>query len=99
MERLLNIGQLAGLLGVEVSTVYSWTHRKAIPFIKIGKLVRFRESDIMTWLEKKACTPDQPAPIKASPIKSGNSRARKAISNDYVARIVEGARKEVFNGV
>jgi len=44
----------AELLGVEKSTIYQWTHQGFIPHVKLGKLVRFREADVMKWLDGKS---------------------------------------------
>ena len=53
MERLLAPKQIAEKLGVAVSTIYQWTHTEFIPHIKVGKFVRFRESDIEKWLNSR----------------------------------------------
>jgi excisionase family DNA binding protein len=38
---------------VKISTIYQWTHIGYIPHFKLGRFVRFRESDILKWLELK----------------------------------------------
>ena len=50
--RLLNAQEIAEFIGVQQSTIYQWTHQGFIPHIKVGKLVRFREDDVMKWLSK-----------------------------------------------
>ena len=55
MNRLLTIDQLSELLQVKKSTIYQWTHEEFIPHVKLGRLVRFREAEVMSWLEKKKC--------------------------------------------
>jgi len=52
-ESLLDIQQLARKLGVTESWVRSQVLKKKIPFIKVGKLIRFSESDIVKWLEER----------------------------------------------
>ena len=54
MEKLLNVEQIAEILQVKKSTIREWTHKKFIPFVKFGKLVRFRESDILNWLQERS---------------------------------------------
>ncbi len=54
MDKLLTIDQMAEILGVQKSTLYQWTHTGFIPHIKLGRFVRFRESDVNNWLEKKS---------------------------------------------
>jgi excisionase family DNA binding protein len=53
MERLLNIKELSQLLNVKAGTIYAWVHQDLIPYYKLNKLVRFRESEINEWLKKK----------------------------------------------
>ena len=54
MPKLLTPQEVADYLGVKVSTIYQWTHQEFIPHIKIGKHVRFRQSVIDRWLDKRA---------------------------------------------
>ena len=53
MERLLNITELSNLLNVKQSTIYDWVHKNLIPYVKLNRLVRFRESEITEWLKIK----------------------------------------------
>lgn len=53
----LNVTQAATLLGVSVDTIYSWTMRKTIPFYKLGRLVRFKKSELMEFIEGKKIEP------------------------------------------
>lgn len=34
-------------------TIYGWIHEGVIPFIKLGRLVRFSEKEVQAWLNKK----------------------------------------------
>ena len=51
--KLIDIQALSTLLSVKPKTIYDWVHRNYIPYIKIGKLVRFDETEIKKWLENK----------------------------------------------
>jgi len=54
MEKLLNPKQLAEILGVKCTTVYSWLNRGSdIPHLKIQGTVRFREKAIQDWIIAK----------------------------------------------
>ena len=48
--KLLNVQEVAELLGVRKSTIYQWTSQEYIPHIKVGKMVRFKDTDIEKWL-------------------------------------------------
>jgi excisionase family DNA binding protein len=41
MERLLTVSEVAQLLQVKPSTVYTWVREGKIPHTKIGRLIRF----------------------------------------------------------
>jgi len=50
---LYSITEVAEFLNVQVSTIYGWIHKREIPYYKIGRLVKFKGSEIEEWLEKK----------------------------------------------
>jgi excisionase family DNA binding protein len=55
-ERLLTAKQVAELLQVPLSWVYSRTSSRAadrIPGFRLGKYWRFREGDVLDWLETR----------------------------------------------
>ncbi len=54
MNKLLTPDEVAELLSVRKSTIYQWTHQGFIPHVKLGKFVRFKESDVSKWLEKRS---------------------------------------------
>ena len=49
-DGLLNKRSLAVKLGISKRTVDSWMKNRRLPFIKIGKTVRFRWSDVLEKL-------------------------------------------------
>jgi excisionase family DNA binding protein len=77
---LWDIGRLAHYLGIKRSTVYTMIERKEIPHYRIGRLARFRQSEIDEWLANKRCQTEAPA------------RRRKVLSNYHATdarRIVQ----------
>ncbi|MDP8212642.1 MAG: helix-turn-helix domain-containing protein [Candidatus Zapsychrus exili] len=52
---LLTRKEAATFLGVTKGTLAVWacTHRYDLPYIKVGRLVRYRYSDILQFLEKR----------------------------------------------
>jgi excisionase family DNA binding protein len=53
--QLLTIEEVADLLNVPVSWVYGKTRRRSvdrIPGFRLGKYWRFREADVLTWIER-----------------------------------------------
>ncbi len=53
MNKLLSPGEICQALGIEKSTLYSWTSKGLIPFVKVNGLLRFRESEVERWLKLK----------------------------------------------
>ncbi|MBW1804091.1 MAG: helix-turn-helix domain-containing protein [Deltaproteobacteria bacterium] len=41
---------------MKVSTIYQWTHIEYIPHMKLGRFVRFKEKDVLKWLESQSKT-------------------------------------------
>jgi excisionase family DNA binding protein len=54
-EELLDDKAAAAVLDVTPGTLSVWrsTGRYALPFLKIGRKVRYRRSDLLAWLEKR----------------------------------------------
>ncbi len=46
MENLMNAQEVAKVLKVRKATPYAWVYRRRIPFVKVGRSLRFKESDI-----------------------------------------------------
>ena len=51
MESLIGIDEVAEILDVKESTVYSWVSEGYIPHIKLGRLVRFDRREILEWVQ------------------------------------------------
>ena len=50
-QRLLTVQEAARYLAVSVSTVYGWVWQRRIPFVKIGRAVRFDPRDLEAFIE------------------------------------------------
>lgn len=52
---LLDDKQAAALLTVSWGTLGVWrsTGRYNLPFVKVGRMVRYRRADLLAWLEKR----------------------------------------------
>ncbi len=51
MEKLLNVNQLAEILGLKKITIYEWVSDKRIPFVKLGKRILFCPRDIEEFIK------------------------------------------------
>ncbi|WP_309070276.1 helix-turn-helix domain-containing protein [Arthrobacter sp.] len=53
-DRLMSTEELAEYLSVPIATVYAWrSRRKAPPGIRVGRFVRFRQSEVDAWLASR----------------------------------------------
>lgn len=54
-EPLLNEDEAAQILTVEPQTLAVWrsTGRYNLPFIRMGRLIRYRRADLEAWLESR----------------------------------------------
>ena len=55
-KELLSVKETAELLGIACSTIYNKTSKKAeqkfpIPYVKVGRLIKFERRDITSWLD------------------------------------------------
>lgn len=61
MERekeILTIQEVIDLTGLSKGTIYVLKYKKEIPFFKFGpRLLRFRRSEILSWMEKRQYRP------------------------------------------
>jgi predicted site-specific integrase-resolvase len=54
-KELLDERAAADVIDVTPGTLSVWrsTGRYALPFLKVGRKVRYRRSDLLSWLEKR----------------------------------------------
>ena len=52
-NRWLSVDDVAEYLGIKRFTVYKWVERLGLPARKIGRLLKFRKSEIDDWMEKQ----------------------------------------------
>lgn len=56
-ERWLSVEEIATHLGVSRDTVYKWITRKHLPAHKVGKLWKFRTSEVDEWVRSGEASP------------------------------------------
>lgn len=58
---VMNEDQAAAILGVKPQTLAVWrsTGRYDLPFVRVGRLIRYRRADLEAWLEKRAVGPEK----------------------------------------
>ena len=53
LRELLSVRTLSEMLDVKEATIRKWVLDRDIPYHKLGKLVRFKLSEIRAWYEKE----------------------------------------------
>jgi excisionase family DNA binding protein len=93
-ERLLAIDEVAQMLGVTKSTIYSWRQQEKIPHVKLGtRCLRFRESDILKWIADHASHPENEERPKA---RRKRTPAKGTMTNGYVEGLIDRAKRDVL---
>ncbi len=53
-DALISVPELAAYLGVPIATIYQWRHHRRGPTsYRVGRHIRYRQSDIEQWLETR----------------------------------------------
>lgn len=52
-RRYIGINELSEYISMSKNTIYSWIWLRKIPYVKMGKIVRFDLKEIDTWLQTR----------------------------------------------
>lgn len=50
-ERWVGVGDVAAHLGVGKDSIYRWVENRGLPARKVGRLLRFRLSEVDAWVD------------------------------------------------
>lgn len=50
-ERWVGVGDVAAHLGVGKDSIYRWVESRGLPARKVGRLLRFKLSEVDAWVE------------------------------------------------
>jgi len=56
-KRFVGVKEIAEYLGVSIHTIYYWTCLKKIPYVKMGKLLKFDLREIEGWIKERRIQP------------------------------------------
>ena len=51
-DRYLSVAEICTYLGIKRDTVYKWISKKQLPAHRIGKLWKFKISEVDAWVKK-----------------------------------------------
>ncbi len=52
-EEYIDSNACCKFLGIAHSTLYAYTSKNLIPHFKVGKMIRFKKSELIAWIEVK----------------------------------------------
>lgn len=56
-DRLWTLEDVAQFLQVKPSVVRYWARNREIPYVRLGRCIRFKQADIVNWVNgKERCT-------------------------------------------
>lgn len=73
-ERWLSLEEISFHLGVSKESVYRWLEKKAIPSHKLGKLWKFKISEVDNWIASGDASIDGLKAASLSKLKRGSSK-------------------------
>lgn len=73
-DRLLTAAEVAQRLALSTSTVLDWFEGGRLPGFKLGRVVRFRECEILSWLEERRVGPGVGGEVAPVPFQSPDPR-------------------------
>lgn len=53
LHPLLTLSQVANLLRVSDKTIRRWMLSKRLPHVRLGRVVRFRQDELLRWIEAR----------------------------------------------
>ena len=57
MSRLLTMDEASEYLGISKLTLYGWVSARKLGFIKVGRLVKFRQEHLDRWIDQHTVKP------------------------------------------
>jgi excisionase family DNA binding protein len=52
-ERIMSAKEVADFLNIDINLIYSKCSKGELPFFKAGKLIKFKKTEIITWMRKQ----------------------------------------------
>ena len=57
MQRLISINEAAEYTGLSPHTIYTMVSQRRIPYVKVGRLVKFDEAMLQAWIKQHTVMP------------------------------------------
>jgi len=56
-RKLLTVKEVSGYTGLAADTIYTMVSQRRIPFVRVGRLLRFDEAMLQAWLKENTVMP------------------------------------------
>jgi len=56
-RKLLTVKEVSVYTGVSPDTIYTWVSQKRIPYVKVGRLVKFDVELLEKWIKQQTVMP------------------------------------------
>jgi excisionase family DNA binding protein len=66
METLIDINELGRVTNIKTATLRKYVAQRKVPFVKVGRLVRFRLSEIENWVISCAASENGESPAETT---------------------------------
>ncbi|MDR3607608.1 MAG: helix-turn-helix domain-containing protein [Oligoflexia bacterium] len=73
-ERWLSVEEIAAHLGVSKETIYRWLDRGKVPAHRVGRLWKFKATEVDQWVVRGGATPEEVEELKQEKRKSGSQK-------------------------
>jgi excisionase family DNA binding protein len=60
MQRLISVKEAATYTGLSPYTIYTMVSQRRIPFVRVGRLVKFDEAMLQAWIKQHTVMPMPP---------------------------------------
>jgi len=57
MNNLLTMDEAAKYLGISKLTLYGWVSSRKLGYVKIGRLVKFKQTQLDAWIDQHTISP------------------------------------------
>ena len=59
-RKLLTVKDVSGYTGLAPDTIYTMVSQRRIPYVKVGRLVKFDEAMLQVWIKQHTVMPMPP---------------------------------------
>lgn len=82
--KLVSVKELSEIIRIKESTLYAWTEKRKMPFIRLNGLLRFDLDEVIEWIKSSKILPSEVHSINLKPKKITPTDISKIIKREVV---------------